>query len=131
MRALREHKPASVYFAMPCHSTPLQSHLHLPKAKLRFITCEPPISMSIDKLIHYRDETDVFTRDPVKFIKNANVTEEYVVVYDGTIASTSRLFDNNAKCNYVEVERVWNGPFVMDERRKGDIVLLRRMRSKW
>jgi hypothetical protein len=87
------------------------------------------VSVSKDKLMHYEDETDVFVKDPVKFIKNANVTEDFVVLYDSLWQSHPNLFDNSTnRTYYVEVERVWNGWFMMDERRRGDIVLLRRMR---
>lgn len=131
MRVLKEHKPSSVYFAMPCHSTPFQSHLHLPKAKLRFITCEPPVSLPTSKSMHYEDETDAFTKDPAKFIKSANIMEEYVVVYGALLRTNPNLFDNKAKgIYYVEVERVWNGDWcVGDERRRGDIVLLKKTRK--
>lgn len=128
MRVLRKHKPSSVYFAMPCHSTPFQSHLHLPNATLRFITCEPPVFVDKSKLIHYEDETDLFTKDPIKFIKYANITEDYIVVYDALLQKHPNMFDNKAKrIFYEEVERVWNGGCcVSDERRKGDIVLLKK-----
>lgn len=131
MKVLKERKPSSVYFAMPCHSTPFQSHLHLPKAKLRFITCEPPISLQGSKLIHYQGETDIFIKDPIKFIKHANVTEEYVVVYDVMLQSHPRLFDNETNgIRYVEVTRIWNGGWcVTDETRMGDIVLLKKTRK--
>ncbi|KAJ3400995.1 glycosylphosphatidylinositol anchor biosynthesis [Chytridiales sp. JEL 0842] len=56
-----------VTFLMPCHSTPLNSHFHH-NVPMRFITCEPPIGVE-DKAA-YLDETDIFYKDPLDFIKN-------------------------------------------------------------
>eukprot|EP00158_Paraphelidium_tribonemae_P004736 Partr_v1_DN26938_c0_g1_i7_m7192 putative phosphatidylinositol glycan anchor biosynthesis, class B len=33
----------SVFFAMPCHSTPFHSHIHRQDIDLLFLTCEPPV----------------------------------------------------------------------------------------
>jgi phosphatidylinositol glycan class B len=55
-------------FLMPCHSTPWQSHIHQPNAKLEFLTCEPPTSIPTNQRSHYLDEADVFYNDPTLFI---------------------------------------------------------------
>uniref|UniRef100_A0A2P2I3D7 Mannosyltransferase n=1 Tax=Hirondellea gigas TaxID=1518452 RepID=A0A2P2I3D7_9CRUS len=46
-------------FLMPCHSTPLYSHLHMPVAT-RFLTCEP----NLQGLPGYVDEADRFYEHP-------------------------------------------------------------------
>ncbi|GAA5909611.1 putative glycosylphosphatidylinositol-alpha 1,2 mannosyltransferase [Sporobolomyces salmoneus] len=56
----------SVGFAMPCHSTPWQSHLHSreleEEGRLWFITCEPPISGQPQDI--YLDHSDHFYLSP-------------------------------------------------------------------
>ena len=116
MGQIRSLRPESVYFAMPCHSTPLHSHLHLPFTKIRFISCEPPLSKEDLLLL---DETKQFLQNPRQFIKSAAVTEDLVVTY-------AYLFEEMGLEGYVEIGKFWNGPITTDENRRGYIVLLRK-----
>ncbi|XP_044728935.1 GPI mannosyltransferase 3 [Chrysoperla carnea] len=50
-------------FLMPCHSTPLYSHLHV-NVPARILTCEPDFTNSPN----YRDEADLFYENPVEWI---------------------------------------------------------------
>ncbi|GAA5847198.1 hypothetical protein JCM3766R1_001831 [Sporobolomyces carnicolor] len=65
-RGNRTSRIESVGFAMPCHSTPWQSHLHAEdfdrRGKLWFITCEPPISGQPQDV--YLDQSDHFYESP-------------------------------------------------------------------
>ncbi|GAA5936177.1 putative glycosylphosphatidylinositol-alpha 1,2 mannosyltransferase [Sporobolomyces koalae] len=69
-------KIESVGFAMPCHSTPWQSHLHSEelegpvseRSKLWFIGCEPPISEQSVEL--YQDQSDHFYAAPSTYFLN-------------------------------------------------------------
>ncbi|GAA6005148.1 hypothetical protein JCM11491_002594 [Sporobolomyces phaffii] len=62
-------KVKSVGFAMPCHSTPWQSHLHSPaleeEGRLWFITCEPPIAGQPRQ--SYLDQSDHFYESPLNY----------------------------------------------------------------
>ena len=60
-----QNKVQSVIFLMPCHSTPLYSHIHL-NIPMRIITCEPPLGIKDRK--GYLDETGLLYRNPEKFI---------------------------------------------------------------
>lgn len=52
-------------FLMPCHSTPLYSHLHV-NVTARFLTCEPNFKNE-DK---YRDEADGFYLNPPVWLRS-------------------------------------------------------------
>lgn len=60
MDVLRHENELSVYFAMPCHSTPWLSHMHtrgqIAAPRMRYITCEPPLE---SQQKHF-DESDLF-----------------------------------------------------------------------
>ncbi|KAI5742098.1 hypothetical protein M8J77_003107 [Diaphorina citri] len=61
MSHLREgNRSQGVLFLMPCHSTPLYSHLHR-NITTRFLTCEPNLSVPSS---NYQDEADVFYSNP-------------------------------------------------------------------
>lgn len=54
---------ATFLFLMPCHSTPLYSHLHQ-NVPARFLTCEP----NLQQLSNYIDEADRFYQNPKEFM---------------------------------------------------------------
>ncbi|GAB0090424.1 Mannosyltransferase [Sergentomyia squamirostris] len=58
-----EGERASVLFLMPCHSTPLYSHIHT-NVSLRFLTCEPNLTDDPG----YEDEADKFYRNPTNWL---------------------------------------------------------------
>lgn len=55
---------AKFLFLMPCHSTPLYSHVHQ-NITLRFLTCEP--NFANDN--HYMDEADQFYNNPIAWLQ--------------------------------------------------------------
>jgi len=82
MKVLADGNPrhTNVLFLMPCHSTPLYSHLHK-KIQVRFLTCEPDFTGNP----HYQDEADIFYTDPEKWLLqhySTNVNVSHIVIYD-------------------------------------------------
>ncbi|XP_039274501.2 GPI alpha-1,2-mannosyltransferase 3-like [Styela clava] len=57
--------PGSVLYLMPCHTTPLYSHLHL-NVTTRFLTCPPNLS----GIKNYSDEADQFHSNPIEWLDN-------------------------------------------------------------
>ncbi|GJQ88102.1 hypothetical protein Trydic_g13112 [Trypoxylus dichotomus] len=57
-------KNASFLFLMPCHSTPLYSHIHV-NVSTRYLTCLPNLS----NIENYKDEADTFYENPAKWLK--------------------------------------------------------------
>jgi phosphatidylinositol glycan class B len=130
----------SIGFLTPCHSTPFQSHLHLPEsqANIWFLTCEPPLNSNI---ADYMDESDYFYKDPLIFLKlnfpqtiNPEIKQldnvqwphewpDYIVMFE------ILLEDGNIReyigQNYEIIESLWNTPAHWDSRRNGNLLLLR------
>ncbi|XP_039246023.1 GPI mannosyltransferase 3 isoform X1 [Pipra filicauda] len=52
-----------VFIMMPCHSTPLYSHVHCP-LKMRFLQCPPDLTGNEN----YTDEADVFYSNPLGWL---------------------------------------------------------------
>lgn len=82
MPYLRENNAGGVLFLMPCHSTPLYSHLHT-NISTRFLTCDPylaPLPRS-----SYTDEAALFYQDPLRWLSeqygDTNPKETQVVDY--------------------------------------------------
>jgi len=59
----RSPAPQSLQFLMPCHSTPLYSHIHK-NITTRFLTCEPNLLGDSNHV----DEADEFYRDPMAWL---------------------------------------------------------------
>lgn len=80
-------------FLMPCHSTPLYSHLHSPM-EVKFLTCEPDFTGNP----HYLDEADVFYNDPEKWLlENVNSYQNvsHIVMFDVLYPSIYNFLTNN------------------------------------
>lgn len=68
-----------ILFLMPCHSTPLYSHLHV-NVSTRFLTCDPR-DIFVSK--QPRDEADEFYLSPNKWLnKNVDILPSHVVLFD-------------------------------------------------
>jgi len=81
----------SVLFLMPCHSTPLYSHLHV-NATLRFLTCPPNLLQVED----YVDEADVFYQQPSLWLEeNVETPPNYLVLFDVLAKSISTYLTAN------------------------------------
>ncbi|GBP77306.1 GPI mannosyltransferase 3 [Eumeta japonica] len=83
MPLLREAMPSntsSVLFAMPCHSTPLYSHLHI-NVTTHHLNCDPPLSVRIGE----GDESERFMQNPVRWWRAEFANRpgpDYVVMFD-------------------------------------------------
>ncbi|TRY90141.1 hypothetical protein DNTS_033334 [Danionella cerebrum] len=66
LQTLCEETEAQVLFLMPCHSTPLYSHLHCP-LKLRFLECPPDLTGSDG----YLDEAELFYSNPLQWLETS------------------------------------------------------------
>lgn len=62
--AYSQPEKSSFVFLMPCHSTPLYSHLHI-NVTTRFLECEPPLSTNS----YQYDEAEDFFQDPEDWLR--------------------------------------------------------------
>ncbi|KAK7861953.1 hypothetical protein R5R35_006322 [Gryllus longicercus] len=66
-------------FLMPCHSTPLYSHLHV-NVSTRYLTCDPRDLFHSNLL---QDEADEFYHDPIAWLeKNLNLLPSHIIMFD-------------------------------------------------
>lgn len=142
----KNEDPISVGFLTPCHSTPFQSHIHIPseQANIWFLTCDPPLTSNLKPgftVEEYLDESDYFYGDPVEFLKVNLPTiidpkspidfesywphqwPNYIVIFEDLWQDES--IKNILQSSYIIVEQLWNAPFHWDSRRRGDLILLK------
>ncbi|XP_060780195.1 GPI mannosyltransferase 3 isoform X1 [Neoarius graeffei] len=83
-----------VLFLMPCHSTPLYSHLHCP-IRLRFLECPPDLRGDPD----YVEEAASFYADPLGWLgtsyPNRSTLPSHVVLFDPLEKEISTFLDGN------------------------------------
>lgn len=72
---------STLLFLMPCHSTPLYSHLHL-NMTTRILTCEP----NLHGVSNYTDEADIFFENPNKWLE-----ESYSDISESTTKSPTHI----------------------------------------
>jgi len=86
---------STVLFLMPCHSTPLYSHLHL-NITTRILTCEP----NLNETSGYIDEADVFFQNPNKWLAETfegnNKLPTHIVMFD-VLSKKLQTFLTNGK----------------------------------
>ncbi|VVC37827.1 GPI mannosyltransferase [Cinara cedri] len=75
---------STLLFLMPCHSTPLYSHLHS-NITTRILTCEP----NLHDTSNYTDEADIFFENPIKWLEESYSSSKigrklptYIVMFD-------------------------------------------------
>lgn len=82
----------SLLFLMPCHSTPLYSHLHA-NIKTRFLTCEPNFGLNQDE--NYKDEAEIFYENPNKWLHDeyppTGALPSHIVCFDVLVPRLSSL----------------------------------------
>ncbi|KAI9564959.1 hypothetical protein GHT06_008700 [Daphnia sinensis] len=105
-----------VLYLMPCHSTPLYSHVHV-NASLQFLTCPP----NLHHLKNYVDEADRFYENPTKWLvdKPSWALAKYVVIFDTLFDTISSLLESN---NYHVIGNFFHAD--MDQGRVGRRVLV-------
>lgn len=88
---------STLLFLMPCHSTPLYSHLHS-NVTTRFLTCEP----NLHGMSNYTDEADVFFENPQKWLEDSYTSKHntklpsHVIMYD-VLSNELQTFLKNGK----------------------------------
>lgn len=67
--ATRPHvNHTTLFFAMPCHSTPFYAYLLRPDVHMDMITCEPPVGLSAKERKTFLGEDDRFYSGPRAFL---------------------------------------------------------------
>lgn len=88
--AAQRPNDTSVLFLMPCHSTPLYSHVHV-NVPMRFLTCEPPADDRQD----YKDEADRFYENPNLWLHGEyppdGTLPSHIVTFDTLVPSLSSI----------------------------------------
>ncbi|PWN37652.1 uncharacterized protein FA14DRAFT_117210 [Meira miltonrushii] len=126
----------SVGFIMPCHSTPWMSHIHSqalaedPK-KAWFITCEPPLDANVVEMKTYKDESDYFYDDPIKFLRKRIGTQtrpwpSHLVMFEALLqpkdgGGVAQLLSDQG---YTQKRSFWNSVFHPDHRRRGRVIVM-------
>ncbi|ODQ80606.1 glycosyltransferase family 22 protein [Babjeviella inositovora NRRL Y-12698] len=140
MEYLREDiDVGSIGFLTPCHSTPMQSHLHL-DIPIMALSCDPPLHLignpAASTLVKtYQDESDIFYADPVAFLtqkfpppikaKRESGKFEYewpthLVFFENLEPIMKPYLEGSG---YQECERFFNTWFHWDNRRSGDVIV--------
>ncbi|XP_050525258.1 GPI mannosyltransferase 3 [Daktulosphaira vitifoliae] len=80
---------SEILFLMPCHSTPLYSHLHR-NISTKILTCEP----NINEESYYKDEADLFFDNPLKWLDETYYKKKvpsHIVIFN-VLANEVQLF---------------------------------------
>ncbi|VEN61997.1 unnamed protein product [Callosobruchus maculatus] len=83
LREIAQKDPNNTHFLflMPCHSTPLYSHLHV-NVTTRFLTCLP----NFNNVEGYIDEADHFYFSPIKWLRQYyppnGVLPSHIIIFD-------------------------------------------------
>lgn len=111
----------SVVFLMPCHSTPLYSHLHQPIVT-RYLQCLPPLSA--DPRDHY-DEADDFFARPLQFLQETyqhQLLPSHFALFSPVHAAVEPFLTAR---HYHLVKSFWHTATPVDSRH-GDVLLFQR-----
>ncbi|KAI5814242.1 Alg9-like mannosyltransferase family-domain-containing protein [Pyronema omphalodes] len=140
----------STGFLMPCHSTPWRASMALPMSsdkKMWALTCEPPVSLSVEERRTYVDEADQFYNNPKGFIRwyvgdgKKYEWPDRIVTFEDlgdlnnlipTVTGTSALGGTGvpAVSNYEICWRAFNSHLHDDWRRRGDVLVWCRKSEK-
>ncbi|XP_055310034.1 GPI mannosyltransferase 3-like [Sitodiplosis mosellana] len=105
---------AKFLFLMPCHSTPMYSHVHQ-NVSLRFLTCEP--NLNGEK--NYIDEADQFYTNPAVWLRShvpvhpKSAMPTHIILFDklqpkiGDFLKNYKLIENISHAEYTD-NRVGN-----------------------
>ncbi|KAK9471972.1 Alg9-like mannosyltransferase family-domain-containing protein [Dipodascopsis tothii] len=127
-RAVPAH--GSVFFLMPCHSTPWQSHFHRRDIDIRFLTCEPPIGLKEPERSVYRDEADEFYDAPSEFLAARFSAAPPAIglvqpwpTHLIFFAALEPTIGPQLAGRYTECARFFNSHVHDDPRRRGDVLV--------
>jgi GPI mannosyltransferase 3 len=110
----------SVFFLMPCHSTPLQTILHDSSIQIKTLSCEPPLR---DDTV---DESALFYDDKRGYLKEVEQHAwQYIVMFEVLDADSDvkQWMDGW----YSFDKRFFNTHWHWDGKRKGDVVVYKRI----
>ncbi|KAK5110751.1 hypothetical protein LTR62_005628 [Meristemomyces frigidus] len=139
----------TVGFLMPCHSTPWRSHFVHEEIKAWALTCEPPLNLSVEQRLIYKDEGDIFYNHPAAWIEEnlrsrdaillaprggegkgqvqarqgdagKRAWPEFLVFFEQLAPVMGAVLEGT---KYRECWRGFNTHWHDDERRKGDVVV--------
>ncbi|XP_077050082.1 GPI alpha-1,2-mannosyltransferase 3 isoform X3 [Siphateles boraxobius] len=89
-------------FLMPCHSTPLYSHLHCP-LKLRFLECPPDLTGNEE----YMDEAAVFFSNPLHWLRTSfpsqSTLPSHIVLFDFLQKEIAAFLEENRFTKQAEI----------------------------
>uniref|UniRef100_A0A8C2EXF8 Mannosyltransferase n=1 Tax=Cyprinus carpio TaxID=7962 RepID=A0A8C2EXF8_CYPCA len=89
-------------FLMPCHSTPLYSHLHCP-LNLRFLECPPDLTGNEE----YVDEADVFFSNPLHWLRTSfpsqSTLPSHILLFDCLEKEISSFLEENRFAKKAEI----------------------------
>ncbi|XP_034536330.1 GPI mannosyltransferase 3 [Notolabrus celidotus] len=93
--------PPDVLFLMPCHSTPLYSHVHCP-INMRFLECPPDLGEE-----GYIDEADIFYDDPLHWLRTSfpykSSLPTHLVLFDVLEAEISVFLNGSSFARTAEI----------------------------
>ena len=117
----------TILFAMPCHSTPLYSHINRNDLNLEFLTCHPK-SMKLTSC--FRDEhlqaQDIFYQDPVAGLSGYPRPIDTLIVFEQFLQD-ERVNDyifNDA--GFEQIASFYNSLFIDDDQKRGKVIVLRK-----
>lgn len=91
--SMKSGREESVLFLMPCHSTPLYSHIHH-NVSTRFLHCEPNLSGLED----YLEEADEFYADPAGWLDRRETRPTLLVFFESLTSAVSNFLKNYELC---------------------------------
>ncbi|XP_055690677.1 GPI mannosyltransferase 3 [Lutzomyia longipalpis] len=127
----REYKTAdgeraNILFLMPCHSTPLYSHIHA-NVTLRFLTCEPNLTDDPN----YEEEAETFYRNPSSWLDShvpaypLSEMPSHVVLFDSLKPQIGTFLSN-----YHEVQSIHHAHYLLTDRIGKNVLVYERNDQK-
>ncbi|EPY49795.1 pig-B [Schizosaccharomyces cryophilus OY26] len=103
----------------PCHTTPWQSHIHVPNADhtWRFLTCEP-----FERPL---DETDRFYSDMPAYLDQLDTFPDYLIFFQERLPLLENYF-NTRGLLYTEFATYFNSWIPESEERRGDLLVYKK-----
>ncbi|XP_066245017.1 GPI mannosyltransferase 3 [Euwallacea similis] len=116
--ALKDPENVSLLFLMPCHSTPLYSHIHI-NVKTRFLTCNP----NLDGIEDYIDEADQFYAKPNNWLRQNyppnSTLPSHIVCFDTLVP----LIGNDILTRYKRIKQFFHCDFPLSSRIGANVLI--------
>jgi hypothetical protein len=126
--ASNKSAPMTIWFLMPCHSTPSYSHFHSIDVHLRALDCSP----NLHHIDAYIDEADRFHADPERWLRAELLTTTvpsptHIVMYESMFDGDLRralVNDEVDGRHYRPCARLLNSHFPVGSRQSTHIVVI-------